>query len=103
VRWRGAWASSGRAGLQQAGRAGRKPRLRGAQLQQIEDARKRGPEAQSYASGLGSAGRMREVIEDLKNDQGPAYYLFDEKLGSSQRYQQACEERPFAFWCLRAR
>jgi transposase len=50
--------------LQQAGRAGRKPRLRGAQLQQIEDARKHGPEALGYAKGLWTAGRVRELIED---------------------------------------
>jgi hypothetical protein len=52
--------------LKQAGQARRKPRLRGAQLQQIEDASKRGPEAHGYASRLGTAGRVRELIEDLR-------------------------------------
>jgi transposase len=64
IRWARQLAQSGRAGLKQAGRAGRKPRLSGAQLKQIEHALKRGPEALGYASRLGSAGRVRELIED---------------------------------------
>ena len=64
IRWGRQLAQSGRAGLKQAGRAGRKPRLSGAQLKQIERALKRGPEALGYASGLWTASRVRELIED---------------------------------------
>ncbi|MGH9593089.1 MAG: IS630 family transposase [Bryobacteraceae bacterium] len=64
IRWDRQLAQSGRAGLKKAGRAGRKPRLSGAQLKQIELALKRGPEALGYASGLWTTSRVRELIED---------------------------------------
>lgn len=63
IRWAQQLAQSGRAGLKQAGRAGRKPGLSAIQLKQIEQALKRGPEALGYASGLWTAGRVRELIE----------------------------------------
>ena len=56
---------AGRAGLKQAGRAGRKPRLNGVQLKQLEQALRRGPEASGYTSGLWTATRVRELIEQL--------------------------------------
>src|ERR1019366_5349030 len=64
IRWARRLAHSGKAGLKKAGRAGRKPRLSGAQLKQIEHALKRGPEALGYATGLWTASRGRELIED---------------------------------------
>jgi transposase len=64
IRWARRLAHSGEAGLKKAGRAGRKPRLSGAQLKQIEHALKRGPEALGYATGLWTASRVRELIED---------------------------------------
>jgi transposase len=64
IRWARWLAHSGKAGLKKAGRAGRKPRLSGAQLKQIEHALKRGPEALGYATGLWTASRVRELIED---------------------------------------
>ena len=65
IRWARQLAQSGRSGLKKAGRAGRKPRLSGAQFKQIEHALKRGPEAHGYATGLWNASRVRELIEDL--------------------------------------
>jgi transposase len=64
IRWARQLAQCGRKGLKKAGRAGRKPRLSGAQLKQIEHALKRGPEAFGYASGLWTTGRVRELIRD---------------------------------------
>src|ERR1017187_2603570 len=64
IRWARRLVHSGKAGLKKAGRAGRKPRLSGAQLKQIEHALKRGPEALGYATGLWTAGRVRELSED---------------------------------------
>jgi len=63
IRWARQLAQSGRAGLKKAGRAGRKPRLSTAQLKQIEQGLKRGPEALGYATGLWTSGRVRELIE----------------------------------------
>src|SRR6202050_2055828 len=63
IRWVRQLAQSGRAGLKQAGRAGRKPKLSANQLQKIERALERGPEALGYASGLWTTVRVRELIE----------------------------------------
>ena len=63
IRWARQLAQSGRTGLRKAGRAGRKPRLSAAQLKQIEQALKRGPETLGYASGLWTTGRVRELIK----------------------------------------
>lgn len=63
IRWARQLAQSGRVGLKQAGRAGRKPRLGAVQLRKIEQALKRGPEALGYANGLWTAGRVRGLIE----------------------------------------
>jgi len=65
IRWARQLAQSGKAGLKKAGRAGRKPRLSSAQLKQIEHALKRGPQALGYATGVWTASRVRELIEDL--------------------------------------
>jgi transposase len=62
-RWAQQLAESGRAGLKQAGRAGRKPKLNAAQLKQIEQKLKRGPEALGYVTGLWTANRVRELIQ----------------------------------------
>jgi len=64
IRWARQLAQSGRSGLKKAGRAGRKPRLNRAQLKQIEHALKRGPEALGYATGVWTASRVRELIEE---------------------------------------
>jgi transposase len=63
IRWARQLAQSGVAGLKKAGRAGRKPRLEGAELGAIERGLKRGPEALGYSTGLWTAGRVRELIE----------------------------------------
>jgi transposase len=63
IRWVRQLAQSGRAGLKKAGRAGRKPRLSPAQLRQLEQGLKRGPEALGYATGLWTANRVQELIE----------------------------------------
>jgi len=63
IRWARQLAQAGRAGLKKAGRAGRKPKLSAAQLREVAQALKRGPEALGYATGLWTAGRVRELIE----------------------------------------
>src|ERR1700687_1969656 len=64
IRWDRQLAQSGREGLKKAGQAGRKPRLSGAQLKQLEQALKRGPEALGYASGLWTTNRVRALIAE---------------------------------------
>ena len=63
LRWAKCVASQGRAALKKAGRAGRKPRLSGAQLRHLEQGLKRGPEALEYETSLWTAPRVAELIE----------------------------------------
>jgi transposase len=62
-RWAQQLEKEGRTGLEQAGRAGRKPRLSAEDLQRIERALKRGPEAFGYESGLWTSARVADLIE----------------------------------------
>jgi transposase len=62
-RWARQLEKEDRAGLEQAGRAGRKPRLRAEDLERIERALKRGPEAFGYDTGLWTSARVADWIE----------------------------------------
>src|SRR5690349_23655461 len=60
--WRKAWRQGGREALRSAGRAGRKPKLNGEQLAEVEEALIRGAEANGYANALWTLPRVAEVI-----------------------------------------
>jgi len=62
-RWAGELEQSGVRGLRKAMHTGRLPKLSSAQLRDIERALKRGPEAFGFATGLWTAGRVRDLIE----------------------------------------
>jgi transposase len=62
-RWALQLEKEGRAGLEQAGRAGRKPRLSAEDLERIERALKRGPEAFGYDTALWTSARVADLIE----------------------------------------
>ena len=62
-RWARQLSESGISGLKHAGRAGRKPRLSEADLDNIREALKRGPEALGYDTGLWTAWRVADLIE----------------------------------------
>jgi transposase len=63
----GQWArqlhEGGRRALRKAGRAGRKPRLRPADLRRIERGLKRGPQALGYETSLWTSARVAHLIE----------------------------------------
>ena len=63
-RWAQKLAESGRAGLKQAGRAGRKPRLSPADLAKLRAGLQRGPEALGYATSLWTARRVTHLIRE---------------------------------------
>src|SRR6202049_2716346 len=63
IRWVRELRKSGRAGLKQAGRAGRKAKLSAADLQAIEQALKRGPQALGYATALWTAPRGARMCD----------------------------------------
>ena len=62
-RWFEDWQSQGKAGLKQAGRAGRKPRLQPAQLEELRHGLKKGPEVLGYGTGLWTTWRVADLIE----------------------------------------
>ena len=62
MRWATAWKEEGREGLRAAGRAGRKPRLSGDQLHQVEQALLEGPSAFGYSTELWTLPRVAELI-----------------------------------------
>jgi len=62
-RWAGELEQSGVGGLRRAKRTGRPPKLSAAQLRDLEQALKRGPEACGFATGLWTARRVRDLIE----------------------------------------
>ena len=63
-RWARELEQSGVRGLRKARHTGRTAKLSPAQLRDLERALKRGPEAFGFATGLWTAGRVRQLIED---------------------------------------
>ncbi len=62
-RWAHELEHSGVRGLRKAERTGRPPKLSAVQVRDIERALKRGPESFGFTSGLWTAVRVRELIE----------------------------------------
>jgi transposase len=65
MRWAQAWEQEGRKGLRAAGRAGRKPRLSGEQLERVEEILLQGPSAFGYATEMWTLSRVAEVIRRI--------------------------------------
>jgi transposase len=61
--WRNAWRRSGRDGLRAAGRAGRLPKVRRDQLEQVETELVKGAAANGYANDVWTLQRAAQVIE----------------------------------------
>src|SRR6266571_7918529 len=70
-RWAEQLKQGGVRALKQAGRAGRKARLRPEDLRGIERGLKRGPQALGYESGLWTSARVAHLIE---NECGVRYH-----------------------------
>lgn len=62
-RWHNDWKKAGKGGLKKAGRAGRKPRLRPEQLEELRRGLKEGPQALGYGTGLWTSWRVADLIE----------------------------------------
>jgi transposase len=63
-RWARELGATGVRGLRKAARTGRPAKLSAAQLRDLERALERGPEVFGFASGLWTARRVRDLIED---------------------------------------
>jgi transposase len=61
--WAAELREKGRAGLKQAGRAGRKPRLSSPQLKRIAQGLQQGPEALGYGTSLWTSARVAHLIK----------------------------------------
>ncbi len=64
-RWRQAWLRQGANALRKAGRAGRRPRLDGAQRKEVKRALQEGPQAHGYQNAWWTCARVAEVIARL--------------------------------------
>src|SRR5216110_237096 len=64
-RWYAEWKKGGSEAHRAAGRAGRKPKLNGQQLQQVERALRQGARAHGFATDLWTLPRVAIVIERL--------------------------------------
>jgi transposase len=62
-RWRKQYEAGGKAALRKAGRAGRKPRLRAADVQRLAELLKQGPERLGYQTPLWTCWRVAHLIE----------------------------------------
>jgi len=95
--WRTAWRRSGRDGLRAAGRAGRLPKVRREQLDQVEAELAKGAQANGYPTDVWTLQRVAEVIERLTGvHYHPArvWYILRRELGWSwQRPARRATER----------
>ncbi|WP_230990309.1 winged helix-turn-helix domain-containing protein [Rhodococcus oxybenzonivorans] len=96
-RWFRQWAEGGREALEGAGRAGRRPRLDDAQIEAIREVLRKGPQANGFATGVWTLGRVAIVIERLTGvTYGPTqtWTILRTRLGwSRQRPARRAVER----------
>jgi transposase len=87
-RWQRQLENGGVRALKQAGRAGRKARLRSEDLRRIERGLKRGPQALGYETSLWTPWRVAHLIEQecgVKHDPSQAWRILRQLGWSCQR------------------
>ncbi|MFD6860822.1 winged helix-turn-helix domain-containing protein [Rhodococcus sp. NPDC060090] len=96
-RWYRQWADGGNEALEGAGRAGRRPRLDDTQIEVIRAELLKGPQANGFATGVWTLGRVAIVIERLTGvTYGPTqtWTILRTRLGwSRQRPARRAVER----------
>ena len=97
-RWRNQIAAHGGSqGLKKVGRAGRRPRMQLAELEQLETILRAGPEPSGFANGLWTLERIGQVIRDrfgVDYHPGHVWWILRHKLGwSCQRPVGRARER----------
>jgi transposase len=95
-RWARVLAKQGAKGLQQAGRAGRKPRLQAEELQRLEQGLLKGPEALGYETPLWTLWRVGHLIErefGVRYHPGHIWKLLRQLQWSCQRPEGRARER----------
>jgi transposase len=95
-RWAQVLAEQGREGLKKAGRAGRKPRLSGEELKQLEQGLLKGPEALGYETPLWTLWRVGHLIEQefgVRYHPGHIWKILRQLKWSCQRPEGRAGER----------
>ena len=96
-RWFRAWQEHGRDGLAGAGRAGRRRKLTGEQLAEVEAALLAGPRANGFATEMWTLARVAAVIErvtGVRYSQTQTWAVLRERLGwTRQRPARRAVER----------
>ena len=95
-RWYQQGRKAGARALQGAGRAGRKPRLRPPQLQQLEAALLRGPAAHGWRTELWTLSRVSMLVERLTGEKyhpGPVWKILGSINGSAQNPERQAKQR----------
>ena len=95
-RWHRAWQREGEAGLEAAGRAGRKPKLTAVQIGQVKQELLRGPLAHGYATILWTLPRIARLIAKLtgvKYHPGHVWRILRAMDWSLQRPEHRAKER----------
>jgi transposase len=96
-RWHRAWAERGRDGLAGAGRAGRRCKLTGEQLAEVEAALEAGPKASGFPTQMWTLARVAEVIERVtgtRYSQAQTWTVLRKRLGwTRQRPARRAVER----------
>ena len=95
--WRNVWRRSGRDGLRAAGRAGRLPKVKREQLDQVETELAKGAESNGYPNDVWTLQRVAEVIErttGVHYHPARVWYILRHELGWSwQRPARRATER----------
>ena len=87
--WRAAWRRAGRDGLRAAGRAGRLPKLKPDQLDQVEGELTKGAAANGYTTDLWTLKRVAEVIEGVSGvSYHPAHVWYILRQGLNWSWQR---------------
>lgn len=95
-RWARVLATQGAQGLQQAGRAGRKPRLSAEDLRRLEQGLLKGPEALGYETPLWTLWRVGHLIEQelgVRYHPGHVWRILRQLKWSCQRPVGRARER----------
>ena len=94
--WYRRWHHGGEPALRAAGRAGRRPRLSAAELEAVEGALRKGPEAFGFDTELWTLARIAQVIEQLTGERfhpGHVWRLLRRLGWSLQRPARRAAER----------
>jgi transposase len=95
-RWYKEWSKSGAEGLKAAGRAGRKPRLTVAQMQEVDTALRQGARKHGFGAELWTLPRVAAVIErvtGVKFHPGHVWKILGALNWSVQKPTQQARER----------